>query len=34
MTSLRITRLRRRFGITEAHARLMAELFYGGTRND
>jgi len=33
MTDLRITRLRRRFGISEAQARLYADLFYGGVRN-
>jgi hypothetical protein len=34
MTDLRITRLRRRFGMTEAQARLYADLFFGGFRND
>lgn len=33
MTDMRITRLRRRFGISEAQARLYADLFYGGMRN-
>jgi hypothetical protein len=33
MTTLRINRLRRRFGISEAQARLYADLFFGGARN-
>lgn len=33
MTPLRINRLRRRFGISEAQARLYADLFFGGVRN-
>lgn len=33
MTDLRIARLRRRFGLTEAQARLYADLFFGGARN-
>lgn len=33
MTALRITRLRRRFGISEAQARLYADLFFGGARD-
>jgi hypothetical protein len=34
MTDLRIARLQRRFGMTKAQARLYAELFFGGARND
>ncbi len=33
MTRLRINRLRRRYGITEAQARLYADLFFGGRHN-
>lgn len=33
MTSLRIARLRRRYGLSETQARLYAELFFGGARN-
>jgi len=33
MTALRINRLRRRFGISEAQARLYADLFFGGVRD-
>jgi hypothetical protein len=33
MTSLRITRLQRRFGISESQARLYADLFFGGVRD-
>jgi hypothetical protein len=33
MTTLRINHLRRRFGISEAQARLYADLFFGGARN-
>jgi hypothetical protein len=33
MTDMRITRLRRRFGLSEAQARLYADLFFGGVRN-
>ncbi len=33
MTSLRILRLRRRYGMTETQARLFAELFFGGSRH-
>ncbi len=32
MTRLRITRLRRAFGLTETQARLMASLIYGDCR--
>ena len=33
MTDMRINRLRRRFGLSEAQARLYADLFFGGARN-
>ncbi len=33
MTALRINRLRRRFGISEAQARLYADLFFGDARD-
>lgn len=33
MTDMRITRLRRRFALSEAQARLYADLFFGGARN-
>lgn len=33
MTALRINRLRRRFGFSEAQARLNADLLYGGGRD-
>jgi hypothetical protein len=33
MTTLRIHRLRRRFGISEAQANLYADLFFGGARD-
>lgn len=33
MTDIRITRLRRRFGMTETQARLYSDLFFGGSRN-
>ena len=34
MTDMRINRLRLRFGITEAQARLYIELHFGGLRDD
>lgn len=33
MTVMRINRLRHRFGLSEAQARLYADLFFGGPRN-
>jgi len=33
MTDMCINRLRRQFGLSEARARLYAELFFGGVRN-
>lgn len=33
MTDMRITRLRRRYGLSRTQARLYAELFFGGGRN-
>jgi len=33
MTDMRINRLRHRFGISEAQARLYVDLFFGGLRN-
>lgn len=33
MSTLRIARLQRRYGMTETQARLIAELFFGGSRN-
>lgn len=33
MNRLRIARLRSRFGLSEAQARLLAELFFGGAHN-
>ncbi len=34
MTNMRITRLRHRFGMSEAQAHLYADLVFGGSRND
>ena len=33
MNRLRITRLRRHYGLSETKARLVAELFFGGSRS-
>lgn len=33
MTAMRVNRLRRRFGITKAQARLYADLFFAGSRD-
>ncbi len=33
MNALRISRLRRRYGMSQTQARLIAELFFGGSRN-
>ncbi|SLN44200.1 hypothetical protein PEL8287_02238 [Roseovarius litorisediminis] len=33
MNRLRITSLRRRYGLSETRARLVAELFFGGAKN-
>lgn len=33
MTKLRIIRFQRRYGMTATQARLMVELYFGGSRN-
>jgi hypothetical protein len=33
MSALRISRLQRRYGMSQTQARLIAELFFGGSRN-